>query len=602
VTIPAGTTNAPSLVASGSATTRNLNVTAGASLNLYSSSTLHVKGNLTNNSDVTGAGILSMSGTTAQTVDGIGSLNNMDVNNTAGVTVNTGGRVTIKSTLGVTGGYLATGDSVVLASDSTATARILQLPSSGVSISGKVQVRKYVEGGRRAYRFWAHPFSTNISLAQIEKYIDITGPGGVTNGFTYTTTGAPSAFRYDPTIANSALAYDPGWRPFTSALTTSDTNGVHQYEGIRLFVRGLKGEGLTGYYYLPSAVTIGMSGPVNQGDQVISLQKGTGANQDYNMVGNPYPSPVDIGTIAYNAYNSSQMAGAAIFVWKPYMGSVGQFQAIPVNTGTPYNIEGYTSFQIRADHNGATLNFAESDKTATYANTLLKTLPAYLSLTVYDNSYHPWDILRVQFNDAATDAEDNKYDAVKPNGPAELNFYSMSADNKKMAIDARPYKAEKVIPLGIASTVAQDFIIKVDGMDVPAGSNVYLHDILLNQYTLLSQGIEYRFSITTDKATQGDKRFELSLDPAAAVTNKALQVTMQPNPATDEVKISFTSGRKDKVEVRMLDLSGVSVYNTDLGVQQSGSVNVPIGTLASGIYMVELTQGDQKVVQRLVKE
>ena len=77
---------------------------------------------------------------------------------------------------------------------------------------------------------------------------------------------------------------------------------------------------------------------------------------------------------------------------------------------------------------------------------------------------------------------------------------------------------------------------------------------------------------------------------------------MQPNPASDDVKISFTSGKKDNVAIRMLDLSGVSVYSKDLGVQQNGSVIVPLSNVASGIYMVELTSGDQKVVQRLVKE
>src|ERR1700733_7656872 len=142
-----------------------------------------------------------------------------------------------------------------------------------------------------------------------------------------------------------------------------------------------------------------------------------------------------------------------------------------------------------------------------------------------------------------------------------------------MVIDCRPYAAGKVIPLGINSTYAKNFIIKAEGVTVPDGGKVYLHDKLLNQYTLLTQGAEYRFSITADKTTQGDNRFELSLEPAdiaAMQTNKALQVNMIPNPATDEVNISFTSGKADNVSIRLLDLSGISVYNKDLGVQQNG--------------------------------
>ena len=77
---------------------------------------------------------------------------------------------------------------------------------------------------------------------------------------------------------------------------------------------------------------------------------------------------------------------------------------------------------------------------------------------------------------------------------------------------------------------------------------------------------------------------------------------MVPNPASDEVKVSFTNSKKEDVSIRVLDLSGVSIYNKSLGVLQSGSVKVPLTNFASGIYMVELTSGTEKVVQRLIKE
>ncbi len=77
---------------------------------------------------------------------------------------------------------------------------------------------------------------------------------------------------------------------------------------------------------------------------------------------------------------------------------------------------------------------------------------------------------------------------------------------------------------------------------------------------------------------------------------------MPPNPATDDEKISFTPGRKEKITVHVMDITGVSIYTQDLGEQQNGTVSVPLSSFAAGIYMVELTQGQQKVTQRLVKE
>jgi len=607
VTIPSGTPYAPSLAASGSASTHNLTIASGAVLNLNSSSTLNVKGNLTNNTSVTGVGTLSMNGTSAQTISGIGSIAKLDINNASGVSVTATSLLTVKNTLSISGGTFATADSFILGSDSVATARIAPITVGGAYITGSVRIQQYVPGGHRAYRFWGHPFTGSIPLSQITKYIDITGTGGAANGFTPTITNLPSCFRYNPLLGNSTMGNDPGWKAFLNTSGVSDTNGFHAYEGIRLFIRGQKGQGLDGLMYTPLATTITMVGTVNQGPLTISLlKKGTDTTKDYNQISNPYPSPVDIGTIAHTAHTTGQMRGSSIYIWDPYLGGPsgsGNWLVVPVDAGVPYYIQANSSFQIRADHNGATLNFIENNKSSSASTEVLRTIPEYISLNIYDVNYNMYDMLYVRFKDEATDNEDNKYDAAKPSSPANLNFYSMSAEGKKLGLDSRPYEAGKVIPLGISSTVAQDFIIKTDGYAAPAGAKVYLHDILLNTYTLLQQGTEYRFSITTDKSTQGDRRFELSVDPTAAVAaNKALEVTMQPNPATDEVKISFTSGKKDNVNIRMMDLSGVSVYNTSLGLQQSGSVNVPLSNLASGIYMVELTQGDQKVVQRLVKE
>ena len=127
----------------------------------------------------------------------------------------------------------------------------------------------------------------------------------------------------------------------------------------------------------------------------------------------------------------------------------------------------------------------------------MRVLPGYVTLTVYDTSYHPWDMFYLSFNDAATDNE-NDLDAAKP-VRAEFNFYSLSAEGHKLALDARPYKDGKVIPLGITSGYEQQFIIKADGLSVPGGGKLYLHDKLLNQYVLLQQGTEYRFTIIADK-------------------------------------------------------------------------------------------------------
>ena len=604
VIIPAGTTFHPDFSAA-TFTVRNLTINSGVEVPISSDATINIKGDLTNNGTIDGDGNILMDNSSAQKINGNGKISNLTLSNTAGTSINSGDSVKITGDLTLTAGIFATNGGLVLFADNTTMGRIA--PITGGSISGNVNVMQYIQGGYRRYRFFSHPFSSAISLSQLERSIDITGAGGSANGFTQTGSNAASAFRYDVFNSNSAASYDPGWKTFTKINgTEADSNKMGRYQGIRLFMRGAKGEGL-GYdfSYTPSAAIIGMYGPINQGNQTVTLSKGTGANQDYNMLGNPYPSVVDLGTAMYNAKVAGNIVGSAYFVWNPSLGASGQFQAIPIGVGAPisYYIQPNTAFQVRAAHNGDALHFTESDKSTTANSSLLKAQPDHVSLYIYDNNNHPWDMLSVKFNDDATDNEDNDYDAAKPSG-ADFNFYSLSADNHKLSIDARPFNTDKVIPLGISSAYAQSFTIKAEGIAIPQGGSLYLHDKLLNTYTLLQNDAEYTFSVTKDKNTQGENRFELAMKPSgtAITANNDNNISVSPNPATDQVTIHYTAKAGVATSINVLNVSGVSVFNQTMGTQPTGTATIPLSQLPAGIYMVEVVSGDTKKVQRLVKE
>lgn len=602
VTVPV-TANQPDLAAAATATSLNLTIASGASITLNTSAVLNVKGNLDNSGNVLGSGMISLNGTSAQQISGIGTVKNIELNNTAGATINTGSRLVVGSTLTVTAGTLTTNDSLELYSDVSGTARVAEIPASGAAIAGNVKVDQYIQANYRRYRFWAHPFSSAISLGQLQPYMDITGPGGTTNGFTTTGTNAPSAFKLVVAYSNPGASYDPGWVPITQINgAENDSNKLHQYQGLRLFMRGTKGQGLGGFPYVPSANTVSMKGSLNQGDQIIPLVKGTSI-QDYNFIGNPYASPVDIGTALKLASDTGYLVGTAFYVWNTTLGAGGQYQAIDFVLGgvvQPYSLPACASFQVRAAYNGAHISVKESMKTATATSYLFK-VPAtpYVSLHIYDESYHPWDMLDIRFNDNATDAEDAKYDAVKPAG-GDLSLYSLSADGRRMVIDARPFQSGKVVPLGITSTYKQNFIIRAENIAAPENGIVVLHDKLLNKYVELNAGTEYKFAINEDKATQGDNRFELSLKPAAVAAK--FNVILTPNPATDDVKVTFSTPDANNVSVKVTDISGICVYSHDLGTLQAGQVTIPVARFAAGIYMVELTSGSNRSVQKLVKE
>ena len=604
VTIPNGTVFFPAITASVTNSIKSLVLDSGVVITLNAASVLNISDTFSNNGVIKGGGTVVLNGSTNQQhAKGHGYVQTLEMNSNPGAIIDSGNRLTVTGTLTVTGGTLITNDSLVIYSDSTATARIAPLPATGAGITGNVKIMQYIPGGYRRWRFISHPFSNAISLAQIANYIDITGVGGSANGFTTTGSNSPSAFRYNPALGNSSLSYDPGWQAFTSTDTVADSNQFHQYQGIRLFIRGAKGEGLGYGSYVPSATNISMWGHVNQGTQTVHMIKGTGSNQDYNLLSNPYPSPVNLGAVLHRAKVSGNIAGAAFYVWNPYISSAGNFQAIPVNTVTalPFYLQSDGAFEVRATNNNDSLVFLEDDKSANVSTMLLRSIPQYVSLAVYSTDYHLWDMLYVNFNADGTDKEDNDLDARKLSGP-DFNFYSFSADNMKLAIDSRPYAAGKVIPLGIRSNYAQDFIIRAENMVLPEDGKLYLHDKLSGQYTLLQQGTEYRFSIAADDNTQGDARFELTAGTPLVADNTSLDMTILPNPANEEVNINFKSGTNEQVNLNLVDMTGLNIFSKTITGRVNGSINVSVDGLSPGIYLVELSSGDQKVVRKLVKE
>jgi len=581
-----------------------ITVDTTANLNLY--------GNLTSNGTIAGKGSTNFVGSTTQKISGYANVKNLNISNNVSMAT-TGDSLFVNGIMTLNSGVftsLGNGNLVIVVDSFGTSGQIGPITGSG-SISGNVMMRQWVQSGRRAYRFWGHPFTTSIPLSQLELTVDLTGVGGAANGFTGTATNAASTFWYDTRYANASLATDPGWMAFLTCNPSgpTDSNWFKRYEGIRVMFRGSKGQGLGGLTYTPSPFFVQQWGPVNTGSVSIPIQN-YGTGKAYNQFSNPYPSPVDVGTVIYNAYTAGGVLGPLYYPWDPYLGTAGAYANISIGTSPStahYYLQPNSSIQVRATTTTsvtpAYLMFTESLKSNTVTTNLLRTIPNFSMFTIYDANYHPYDTWYMGFSDQSTDGEDENVDGGKPVNP-DLNFYSWSADNTKLAADVRQYKAGKVIPLGFYTDVPQQYIIKVSDYDAPAGATLFLHDKLMNKFTRLEAGVEYKFNITEDPNTQGDNRFEIRMDPAglAQVDPAKIQVVMTPNPATDEVNIAFNNATAGKTRITLIDVTGVTVYSEDMGDQPSGKVSISLGNMAAGIYMVEVTCGDQKVMQRLVKE
>jgi putative cofactor-binding repeat protein len=585
----------------GNTTVANLTIYSGRTLTITAGNTLNVTNKLFNSGTVDGLGTVALTGSSAQSIKGSGTINNLTLNNAAGATIATDALVNLTGAYTPAAGVLTTNGKLTLKSSAAGDGRIAQGSTGGSYISGDVTVERYVPGGRRAYRFFGHPFSAAIQLSQFSDDVAVTGAGGATNGFYTTHTNNASAYYYDPTQGTTG-SNDRGWQPFTSA----NANSWDPHEGIRVLVRGAGDEGIWVNDYTPSPVTIDWSGPLNQGAQTINLTKG--ASSGYNIMGNPFASPVIPGPALAAAGN---MDGAGYWVWDPMQqGKNGKGAYLPyvISPLATDAIPSGSAISVKVLAN-TTVTIAESAKASSSNVNAFRTtaMPGMVQLHVYDTNGAYYDRIYVRDNAQASDSLEQQ-DGMKMNNP-NTNFYVWSADNNKLSVDTRAFAHGKLIPLGFTSVEQQQYVIEVMQNGLAAGSQLALHDKYLNTVTPLDMGVRYRFAVTGDTLSQGDNRFELGVTvmapPVTSVKEVAktmLQVNCVPNPATSYIDLSIMSSEVANTTVSIYDISGSIAYRQVLGDVKDRVARISLQELAAGMYIISVQHGKEVVTGRVIKQ
>lgn len=510
-------------------------------------------------------------GTSASAVFGPGAI--LNINNAAGIADFNGVPVTLQS-------------------DASGTASIGTILGT-LSNATNVTVQKYVSGGgqstdnpsKRAYRFWAHPFSTVVPLSQLTTTIDITGAGG--GSFTATGSNAASAFYWDQSSANGN-ANDAGWKAFVSDAATN----WGKWTGARIFYRGAKGQGLTSASYMVGSTTISMNGTLNTGDQTIPVTvSGDGLNNKaFNFIGNPYPSNVQM-----NGVTQSNTTGF-FYVWNLGIGSRGGYSAIALPSS--YTLPAYAGFFVEATATGNVI-FHETDKTPNAAtNELLRENKTNQLVLQLRSNNILWDelIIGQSKNNTAT----KEYgDATKLYNP-DVSFYSLTNDNKALAIDTRNIQAGDIIPLGLLTNAARSFSLEVSNLSIP-NIQLYLHDRYNHASEPLTAGTVYSFSTDANAASQGNNRFEILAKAVPMVVSSAtgFNVKLSPNPATNQVTIGFTNETAMSTTIALVDAEGKTIQTINAGKVQTGQLNIPVKGLAKGNYYVVFNNGRETRTEKL---
>ncbi|MFD2718778.1 fibronectin type III domain-containing protein [Hymenobacter monticola] len=533
-------------------------------------------------------------GTAAQ-VTGAGlpaAVRNLTVNNPAGLTLSQG--VSIAQVARLQSGNLATsGQAFTLLSSVNGTALI---DNSGGVVTGTGTMQRYLDNRNAiSYRHYSAPVS-NTTLGDL-----------TTSSFTpqfnttYNTSAAPSlvtpfptVFGYDQnrvsTVTSTYVGFDKGW--FSPAGPGDAMQPTRGYT-----------------VNAPSSALIDFVGSFNTGTQNSgTLARGTDARAGWQLLGNPYPSPLDWSTVA-----PAQRPGmdAAVYLFQSSGQYSGTYRSYTngIGSGSPI-IPAGSGYFVRVTTPGTSgeVNLTNSNRVTTYGSqppfgrSMADTRPQ-LQLRLAGAGLADETFLYLEAG--ATANVDAQYDATKLANPAGLDLASLAGTTQLAINGLAPLSTtDVVVPLALRVPQAGSFSFEVADLANFGTATVYLRDALTGTQQLLTTGTRYTFALVT----AGTGRFSVVFRAAGVLATtaplNAAAVSLYPNPAHANFTVLLPPlpGQRE-VHATLLNALGQVVASRSIGLTAAGATaTFDTRLLATGVYMLRLQAGQHVLVKRVAIE
>jgi hypothetical protein len=580
----------------------NFVLAAGATLNICDPIGLVAAGNPASFLQTTGTRSFSTdatyvyNGTTAQVTGPAlpGTVRNLTLNNAAGVSQTA--PVALHQVLNLAqGAFNPNSQAVTLLSDASGTALVV---NGAGSMSGPLTAQRHIDGPYFGvgYRHYSSPvLSTTVA--------DLATPGfapEVSQGAAYNSSALPgtvlpfpNVFDYDETRVPTSPAtgfspFDRGWRAPTS-LASPLVSG----RGYTVNINGNQ--------------TVDFVGQPTTGVRAIPLSFTPSANPGWNLIGNPYPAPLDYSTVTVPAGMD-----AAIYVYASNSQYQGNFRSTVNGVGIGSILPMAQGFFVHATA-PTTLNLSNANRVTSFATATSpfqrsnSTRPE-LRLTVSPATGSNLDDAYVYFESGATASVDRLFDAVKLANPSGLNLAALAA-NEELAINGLPLLAgnrDVMVPLTLRVPQTGSFTFEAATLVNFGSSTVYLRDAQTGVQQQLTAGTRYAFSVPS--ATAPITRFSLVFRPAGITANQALldasQVHVYPNPAHGRFTLLLPPLASQKfISATLLNTLGQTVSTRSIALSAAGATaEFDTHHLAAGVYVLRLEANNQTLIQRVVVE
>ncbi|WP_412560890.1 fibronectin type III domain-containing protein [Winogradskyella sp. MIT101101] len=330
-----------------------------------------------------------------------------------------------------------------------------------------------------------------------------------------------------------------------------------------------------------------------------------GGASNWNLIGNPYPSYLNVQEFLNNVANSGLIDENAVGIYG-YDGTAADGWTIYnlATTNATTVIAPGQGFFIDAEASG-NISFTPSMRSKGSDDDFIAGRNASpltyfkLKASTNNNSYHT----DFYFNDNASLGLDPGYDAAVWNEtPPSFALYSNLVQENTgvpMALQALNTNdlSDVVIPLGVNANANEDLTFSILESTLSSTVEVYLEDSETNTIVLLNFG-DYVFTPSTN--ISGTGRFYLRFNSNVLGTTDQLLEQLKIYTNSIENTIVISGQLLSETDFKLYDINGRIVSSNELDINTNRQ-SIDVSNLSSGIYIVELlSTTNEKRIQKLI--
>jgi hypothetical protein len=374
----------------------------------------------------------------------------------------------------------------------------------------------------------------SASIIQTNETNTNTGTGGIYSIQRSATANNLDYIYWSSPVEGFSVSNLPSSHRYSWGTTALNANGT---EGNWILASGAMGTGVGYISRVTGSSSVAFNGNINNGSLSVGVSKGSDSgsiNDNYNLIGNPYPSSIDVDAFLYENANPSgpnPVIEGSIRIWshgtipsnsfpspfyQNFQNNYNPNDYIIVNgTGSstgPASFDGKIAsgqgfFVVKEEGaSSAVVNFNNAMRNKNYDNSqFFKNNNATVSNTI--EKHRIWLNLIAQNGNSsrtligyitgATLAKDVMFDAAIE--PSSMYLYSLIGTQKQV-VQGRPvpFDENDLVPIGVKILTVGNYTISiagVDGLFTDSSQNIYLEDTVLNVIHNLKQA-PYTFSST----------------------------------------------------------------------------------------------------------